>query len=205
MSILAGQLEQFAGKVRQAADAGGREIELAGLAFGECDEFAHVFGGNIARDDQHLRHRRHQRDRREILCDVVGYFFHRRVDDERTRADDADRVTVGRRLCDGIGAEHAALAAAVFDHDRLLDQFRHALADHARDDVVGTAGWERHDQLDWLVREILRRGQCRQQQQRQSRQQPAEKSHQCLPTVPRLCACWGRSYRVFKRSGYRFA
>ena len=74
---LRGQLEQFAGQMRQAADAGGGEIEFAGLRLGERDQLGHVVGGNVARDDQHFRHRHHQRDRREILAHVVGDFFHR--------------------------------------------------------------------------------------------------------------------------------
>ena len=61
------QLEQFAGEMRQAANAGGGKIEFAGLCFRKRDEFSHVFGGNVARNDEHLRHGRDQRDRREIL------------------------------------------------------------------------------------------------------------------------------------------
>ena len=153
MSILAVSLNNSPARCGRPPTPADAKLSLPGWRPGERDELAHVLGGNVARDDQHLRHRRHQRDRREILCDVVGHLFHRRVDDERTRADDADRVAVGCCLCDRVGAEHAALAAAIVDHDRLLDQFRHALADHARDDVVGPAGRERHDQLDRLVRE----------------------------------------------------
>ena len=78
--------------------------------------------------------------------------------------DDPDGVAVGLCLRHRVGSEHAALAAAIVDHDRLLDQFRHALADHARDDVVGAAGRKRHDQPDRLGRKILRPArQCRQQ------------------------------------------
>ena len=55
---LGGQLEQFAGQMRQAADAGGGEIELARLRLGERDQLAHVLGGHVARDDQHFRHGR---------------------------------------------------------------------------------------------------------------------------------------------------
>ena len=39
------QLEQFTGKMRQAADAGGCEIEFPRLGLGERDQLLHVAGG----------------------------------------------------------------------------------------------------------------------------------------------------------------
>ena len=74
--------------MRKAADAGRCEIEFPRLGFCKRDQLLHVAGGHVAGDDQHFRHRRYQRDRHKILCDVVGHFFHRRVDDQRARADD---------------------------------------------------------------------------------------------------------------------
>ena len=68
-----------------------------------------------------------------------------------------DGVAVRRGFRDRIGAEHAGLPAAIVDDDRLLDEFRHALADHAGDDVVGAAGRKRHDQPDRLGRKLFRR------------------------------------------------
>ena len=44
---LGGQLEQFAGEMRQAAEAGGGEIELAGLRLGERDQFAMFLAGTL--------------------------------------------------------------------------------------------------------------------------------------------------------------
>ena len=41
------QLEQFAGEMRQATNAGGGKIEFAGLCFRKRDEFSHVFGGTL--------------------------------------------------------------------------------------------------------------------------------------------------------------
>ena len=132
-------------------------MSLPGCALASAIEFSHVVGGNVAGDDQHFRHRHVERDRCNIPGDVVGDFFHEGVDDERARAHDPDGVAVGIGFCDRVGPQHAGLSAAIFDHDRLFGQFRHALADHARDDVVRPAGRERHDQLDRLGRKILRR------------------------------------------------
>ena len=163
--------------MRQPADAGGCEIEFPGLRLGERDQLLHIAGGKVAGDDQHFRHRGHQRDGRKVLRYVVGHLFHRRVDDQRARAHDPYRVAIGGCLCDRIGAEHAGLAAAIVDHNRLLRDFRHALADQARDDVVGAAGRKRHDQLDRFAWEILR---CRHggQQHGQSGEKHAKSLHE---------------------------
>ena len=66
-----GKLEQFAGEMRQAAGAGGGEIELAGLRLGERDQLAHVLRRHVAGDNEHFRHGDDQRDRREILQGLV--------------------------------------------------------------------------------------------------------------------------------------
>jgi hypothetical protein len=99
----------------------------------------------------------------------------------------SDGVAVGRGLCHHIGAEHARLAAAIVDHDRLPCDLRHTLPDHARDDVVRAARRERYDQADRFRREIFGRRDCRQQHQHQQGQQPTENSHANLlgHTIPR--------------------
>ena len=157
------QLEQFARQMRQAAGTGRGEIQFPRLRLGERDQFLHVPGGEVGRDYQHLGHGGDQRHRREILQRIIGDLFHARADSERARTRDCDGVTVGWGLGDRVGAEHAALAAAVVDQHRLLGNLGHALSDHARDNVIGAAGRERHDQLDGLCGEILRRGQGWQQ------------------------------------------
>ena len=106
--------------MRQAANAGGGKIEFSGLRFRKRDEFSHVLGGNVACNDEHLRHRHDQRDGREILSNVVGDLFHRRVDDERARTHDPDGVAVGICFSDRIGAQHAGLSAAIVDNTGCL-------------------------------------------------------------------------------------
>ena len=115
-----GELEQFAGEMRQATGTGGGEIERAGFCLGQRDEFAHVFGGHVACDHQHLGHGDDEGDRREIPQRLVGDLLHALVDRQRAGIDDADGVAVRIGLGDRIGAERAALSAAVVDHDRLL-------------------------------------------------------------------------------------
>ena len=57
----------------------------------------------------------------------------------------SERVAVGRRLRDLVGADHRAGARAVLDHDRLLEGRLEVLPDIARIDVGRAAGPERHD------------------------------------------------------------
>src|SRR6185503_6657935 len=171
---LGGELEQFAGEMRQAAGAGGREVELARLFLGERDQLLHVVGGDAGRHHQHFRHFGDQRDGREILERVVGHLLHAGRDGERAGADDADGVAVGLGLGDHVGAEHAGLAGAVLDHDGLLEDLGHALRDHARDHVVRPARRERHDQPDGLARKALRRRQRRREQGTSDQQRSQE-------------------------------
>ena len=151
MSIFAVSLNSSPARCGRPPRPAEAKLSLPGCALARAIEFSHVVGGDVAGHHQHLRHRHHQRDRRKIPGDVVRDFFHRGVDDERARAHDPDGVAVGRRLRDRIGAQHPGLSAAILDHHRLFCQFRHALADDPRDDVVGAAGRERHDQLDGFV------------------------------------------------------
>ena len=72
---------------------------------------------------------------------------------DRVRADRAaaDRVAVGRGARQLGRADRAALAWLVLDHDRLAERGAELLANHARQDVGGAAGRERHDVADRLV------------------------------------------------------
>ena len=158
------------------------KLSLPGCAFASATSSLQIAGLNVGGDHQHFRHGRDQRYRRQILQRVVGDGLHAWVDGERAGTRDRDGVAIRRRLRHRIGADHAALPAAIVDHDRLFHQLRHALADHPRDDVIGPAGRERHDQFDGLCRKILRRGQ-RGQQQRKSGHQRSENSHRCLPLL----------------------
>jgi len=135
-----------------------------GLRLGQRHQLFHVVGGDAGRHHQHFRNLGDQRDGLQVLERVVGDLFHARADGERAGADDADGAAVRRRFGDDVGAEYAALAGAVVDDDGLLENFRHALADDAGDDVVGAARRERHDQPNGLVRIILRHGGGRAQQ-----------------------------------------
>ena len=74
------------------------------------------------------------------------------------RADDEQRVAVGRRRRDGLGADGGAATRPVLDDDVLADPVLQVLGDDAGERVDRAAGEERHDQLDGLCRIVLRPG-----------------------------------------------
>ena len=66
------------------------------------------------------------------------------------------RVAVGRRTRDRLGAQDRAGARTVLDHERLLERFGQVLAELAGKDIGRAAGRERHDDLDRPCRIGLR-------------------------------------------------
>ena len=112
-------LQEFAGKMRRGADAGGREAELAGIRLRERDQLRDrirraVFGLTTSTSGTaaSLRHRH------EIL-DRVGR--HRREQariDDVDRGVDEDRVAVRRGLRDLLLPDHAARARDDFRSQR---------------------------------------------------------------------------------------
>ena len=148
---------------------GERVGELARLRFRERDELRHV-GGLHRRMHRHdVGHRRDVADRRKVVEHVERQaLVGRRIDRERRGRAHADRVAVGRGLRDGGGAERAAGAGAVVDHDGWPSAARRPSATSAADHVGRAARRERHDHGDGLARIGVLRGRRRNQsQQRQ--------------------------------------
>jgi hypothetical protein len=97
------------------------------------------------------RSHRNQRDRREILHRIVRQpFVQRGVD--RVGADrphhQGRAVRLG--LCDDIGSDRTAGAAAIVDDDGCLQRIVQQLRERTRDNVGRAAGRKRHDQPDLL-------------------------------------------------------
>ena len=69
---------------------------------------------------------------------------------------DQERVAVGRRLGHTLAAGHAGGGADILHHDRLPEQFAHALRLDAGADVDAAAGGEGNDQRDRPRGPILR-------------------------------------------------
>ena len=107
--------------------------------------------------DQHVVDVDRAHDRREVLHRVVRHLrVDADVDRERRDVAEQQRVAVGRRLGDGVGADHAARAGAVVDDDRLAERLGQRLLHDARIEIDRAARRERHDDADRLRRIRLR-------------------------------------------------
>ena len=91
------------------------------------------------------------------------------------------RVAVGRRLRDRIGADDRAGAGPVLDDEGLLELFGEMLRDDARVDVGRTAGAERHDHAHLPRRIVLRLGRTERSEREQREGDNAQQCHELPP------------------------
>ena len=141
--------EIFAGDVAGGAGAGRAEIDLAGIGLRIGDQLGNGFGGKRRMHHQRIRRVADQADRRKILARIVaGILVERRSDRERAGVAKQQRVAVGIAFRDRLGADGAAGAGPVVDHDLLAEQFAHLVGNAAADDRGAAAGRERNDQRD---------------------------------------------------------
>ena len=148
-------LEQLAAQMDRGAVAARRHVQLARIRARVADQVGDVLDAGGLRlgrvHHQHVRHPGHHRDRRQVLERVEWHLrIERRID--RLRADRAhqQRVAVGRRLRDEVGAEVAAGTRLVVDDEGLAERLAELRRERARQDVGGAAGRERHDDADRL-------------------------------------------------------
>ena len=117
------ELEQLAADMAGRAVARRRVGELAGIGLGLGDQFLHRLDVGLRRHREHQMPVRDQRDRLEVLLDVVGQLRHH-VAGDRQRADRPDRRACSRpaptwRRCPCRGERAARL---VLDDDGLRRQ-----------------------------------------------------------------------------------
>ena len=140
---------------RRARARRGERI-LAGIGARQLDQFRHRLGRNARPHDQEVGQRPQHGDRGEVLGRIV-----RQLGVERGRdgvagdAVEADRVAVGRRMGDRVGADIAARAALVLDDELLAGELAQLLAGDAREHVGRTAGREGVDVAHRLVRPVV--------------------------------------------------
>jgi len=80
----------------------------------------------------------------------LGHALQVRAERERADGREGERVTVGRRLGDGIDPGRRARAGLVLDDDRLPERRVQALAEQPRDRVARAARGVGHDDADRL-------------------------------------------------------
>ena len=130
--------------MRRAGGTCRRPVHAARLCLRPRCELAQVRRRNRGmHDDDRRRHRDHS-DRDEVFVLVRHVLAHEAVGD-RARSPDEEGITVGFRLCHVLGADDRAGARLVLDHHGLSYALGDAFGRRARDEVVRTAGRERHD------------------------------------------------------------
>src|SRR5258707_14260885 len=142
--------------MRRAAIAAGTVVDPARLRARERDQLLHRTCSKGRMRDERVGGPRHQRHGRKVPRGVVRDFSNQGIDDEAPRSDRKQRVAVGHRLGDEVGADVAARAGTVLDHDRLPPGLGKLLGDQAHDDIVRPARSERHDDAHGPGRIVLR-------------------------------------------------
>lgn len=86
----------------------------------------------------------------------VREFFVQRGADEMRIADREQRIAVGRRFGDLIGADGRARAGPIVDDDLVTERVGQFLRKYAARHIGRAARRKRHDKPDWPVRVVLR-------------------------------------------------
>src|SRR5258705_3456342 len=117
---------------------------LLRILFQVFDEFGYARRLEFRRvDDQRVRHMGHHDNRLELLRIKSEFRVEILVDDQRWRGRRKQRVTIGRRMIDELGADVAGSAGAVFDHHRLSPFARQPVSDKPRNGIGGATCWKR--------------------------------------------------------------
>jgi len=161
-------LEQF--EHRTARRGGDRDVDRVRFRTSRGSELAHVVDRIVRPGHDGERQHAGERDRLEIRFGIEAGMG---VEVRRRRmgavGSHQQRVAVGRRLGGELGADIAARAGAVLDHDVAAELACELLGDEARRHVGALPGRIGHDQSDRPRRVCLRQGGGRAagQQQRQ--------------------------------------
>jgi len=124
--------------VRGAADAGRRVLDHSGPRLGKRDEFLDRVRRHRRVDDQHVAVRDVDlRDRCEVVHGVERQLLVVRRVCRLRAVGDQHRVTVLRRPRDQLGADGAARAGSVVEHERLAQCLHHPLRHGARGHLDG--------------------------------------------------------------------
>ena len=130
--------------MRGRSNAGRAVVQLARIGFRVGDELLEIPYAERRVDHEHIGDIGNLHDRYQIGQRVVSEsFVERGVHGDRPDRVDDQRIAVGRGPHDEFGADVAASARFVVDHERLLQSLRELLPDAPRKDVGRAAGGER--------------------------------------------------------------
>ena len=143
--------EQLARQVRGAADARRSVIDPVGRRLCRRKEIRHCLVGARGVDHEYQRPRGGEHDSRKTFLGIEGQVLVERIVDCMAGRRHQQRVAVGGRLGDRVGADRSTRAGLVIDDDRLAPVGTKFLANGPRKDVGATTGRIRHDDSDRLV------------------------------------------------------
>ncbi len=123
-------------------------LDLVRVCLRIGDELRNGFCGNRGVDQHDERLARDRGDWRDVAQKIViEIAVDRRIDGVR-RPDQEERISVGRRVHDGLGGDVAGGAGPVLDDHRLTQPPGQPLPHQAPEDVVGAAGRKADDEVD---------------------------------------------------------
>ena len=145
------RFELLAAEMQDRSDAGGAVAEFPRVRLDQRDQALHVLHRQRGIDREQRRRHPDLRDRREVADRIVRHLgIEARIDRVGRHRRDEERVAVRRGLRDHVGAEIAARAAPVLDHELLAEEFTELVRHDPADDVGRTASRERHHQANGL-------------------------------------------------------
>src|SRR6188472_4133266 len=147
--------QQFGREMHHAADAGGAEIELAGISLRIGDELLHRVYRQILLRDHDADEFGRQSYRQQVLVEVDGVIVaHRGRNNRRAGIGKQKRVAVRIRLDDLARPDDAGASRLVLDDDRLAEFRAQAFRYDAGHQIGRSAGRERRYQGDlprWII------------------------------------------------------
>ena len=143
------RFEQFAGQMRRQAEARGREVELAGIGFGERNKLGERMRRHIEIDHQHIGLGADQADRSKIIHRIEADLgVEAGIGGEDRVVAQQQRVTVGPRMGHDFAGDIAARSRPIVDDEGLAEQAAEFVGDDARHNVARAAGRETDDDGD---------------------------------------------------------
>ena len=98
-----------------------------------------------------------ERDRRKVPHRIIRQAFVKRgIDGLRSDCRHQQRPAIGRRLGHRVGANGAARASSIIDHERRLECVAKRLGERPRNNIGRSPGWKRHDHTNLCARQALR-------------------------------------------------
>ena len=152
-------LEQLTVQMEHRAIARRGKIQCARFLPSQCNQLLHGCSLHRGMHRQYVGALRDQIDRRKICHHVVRQFaLIVRQNRQRRRHAEKQRVAIGHRARRQLRGNYATGAAAIIDHDLLLQLLTDTLKRYSRHGVDTTARRKRHQQADGFRGVGLRAG-----------------------------------------------